>query len=58
MRDTFSNEHAATSISERWQTVDSYFECITECDFEDKVCVTKCMVTHLNGGQEDNTKAL
>ena len=47
MRDTFKNEHNATSIVERWQSVDSYFECIAECDLEDKTCVTKCMITYL-----------
>lgn len=58
MRDTFRNEHNVASITERWVTVDSYFECITECDLDDKTCITKCMVTHLNGNEEDDAKAL
>lgn len=57
MRDTFRNEHSVASIAERWVTVDSYFECITECDLDDKTCITKCMVTHLNGNEEDDAKA-
>ena len=58
MRDTFSNEHSVASIAERWLTVDNYFECVTECDLEDQVCITKCMVAHLSGDEEGAIKTL
>ena len=58
MRDTFSNEHGVASIAERWLTVDNYFECITECDLEDPVCITKCMFAHLGGHEERGIKTL
>jgi len=48
MRDSFRGEHHVASITERWQTVDDYFECITECDLEDQTCVTMCIVKHLS----------
>ena len=43
----FKNEHTFKSITERWQAVDAYFECITSCDLNDGVCVTMCMAKHL-----------
>ena len=48
----FKNEHAFKSITERWQAVDAYFECITSCDLNDGVCVTMCMAKHLETGIE------
>ena len=35
------------SISERWQALDDYFICITECDLNDQNCITRCLVNHL-----------
>ena len=35
------------SISERWQALDDYFICITECDLNDQNCITSCLVNHL-----------
>ena len=48
----FKNEHKFESITERWQAVDAYFECITSCDLNDGVCVTMCMAKHLEPGIE------
>jgi hypothetical protein len=28
-----------------WDAVDEYFECVVECDLEDKECVEKCVVS-------------
>ena len=35
------------SISERWQALDDYFICITECDLNDQNCITSCLINHL-----------
>jgi len=41
-------EPLQSSITERWDALDDYFVCITECDLNDKNCITSCLVTHLN----------
>jgi hypothetical protein len=28
-----------------WDAVEEYFECIVECNLEDKECIEKCLVT-------------
>ena len=43
-----NNEHSRASISERWDALEEYFVCISECDLGDHSCTTSCMVTHLN----------
>ncbi len=35
------------SIAERWDALEGYFACITECDLNDENCITICLVTHL-----------
>ena len=35
------------SITERWDALEDYFVCITECDLNDQNCITSCLVTHL-----------
>lgn len=40
-------EHNHESITERWQALDEYFVCITECDINDQFCVTTCLTKHL-----------
>ncbi len=34
-------------------TIDSYFECISECSFVDghQECITRCVEVHLKGGR-------
>ena len=41
-----NKEHEHTSITERWEAIDDYFVCITECDLNDQVCITRCLSTH------------
>lgn len=41
------NEHIHETIGERWEALDKYLLCITECDLSDKTCVTRCLVHHL-----------
>ena len=43
-----NNEHSHASISERWDALEEYFICISECDLGDHSCTTRCMVTHLH----------
>ena len=40
-------ESIQSSISERWDALEDYFVCITECDLNDQNCITSCLVTHL-----------
>ena len=40
-------ESIQSSITERWDALDDYFVCITECDLNDENCITSCLVTHL-----------
>lgn len=40
-------ESIQSSITERWDALEAYFVCITECDLNDQNCVTSCLVTHL-----------
>ena len=42
------NESLQSSVTERWDALEDYFVCITECDLNDKNCITSCHVTHLN----------
>ena len=43
-----NNEHGHSSISERWDALEEYFVCVTDCDPNDMTCATRCMVTHLH----------
>ena len=36
----------------RWDAVDNYLVCISECSLDDGACVTHCMEVHLK--PEDN----
>jgi hypothetical protein len=40
-------ERSQASMTERWDALEDYFVCITECDLNDQNCVTSCLVTHL-----------
>jgi len=40
-------EQTYTSITERWDAVDAYLECVTSCGLKDGVCVTMCITKHL-----------
>jgi hypothetical protein len=49
---SIKGEHSHSSIFERWQAVDEYFICISECDLSDQVCTTRCVLTHLKVDDE------
>ena len=36
-------------------SINSYFECITECSIVDghRECITRCLEIHLKGGEQD-----
>ena len=36
-------------------TIDSYFECISECSIVDghQECITRCLEVHLKGGEQN-----
>jgi len=57
--DETKQESRQTSISERWDALEEYFVCITECDLNDENCVTSCLTTHLkiNDGSEHPSAA-
>ena len=40
-------EPLQSSMTERWDALEDYFVCITECDLNDENCITSCLVTHL-----------
>ncbi|QNI59514.1 hypothetical protein SynBIOSU31_02652 [Synechococcus sp. BIOS-U3-1] len=40
-------EPLQSSITERWDALEDYFVCITECDLNDEYCITSCLVNHL-----------
>ena len=42
-----AGERSKCSMTERWDALDDYFVCITECDLTDQNCVTSCLITHL-----------
>lgn len=41
------NEHSHSSITERWDALEDYFVCISECDINDQTCTTRCLSSHL-----------
>ena len=47
-------EPSHSSITERWDALEDYFVCITECELTDQNCVTSCLTTHLkiNNGSD------
>tara|TARA_Y100000746_G_scaffold14616_1_gene11767 strand:+ start:413 stop:589 length:177 start_codon:yes stop_codon:yes gene_type:complete len=54
-----NQESSQSSISERWDALEEYFVCITECDLNDQNCVTSCLTTHLkiNDGSDHPSAA-
>lgn len=44
---SIKDEHKHSTIAERWQAVDEYFVCVSECDLSDMICTTRCVLTHL-----------
>ena len=50
MNDSFCSYNRTAEID----SIDSYFECITECSIVDghQECITRCLEIHLKGGNE------
>ena len=51
MRDSVSPTNQNAEID----SIDSYFECITECSIVDshQECITRCLEVHLKGGHQN-----
>ena len=45
----------ATNQDTKIDSIDSYFECITECSIVDghQECITRCLEIHLKGGNQN-----
>ena len=51
--DNIKTYQQAASQSDRWDAVDNYLVCVSECDLNDGTCVTHCVETHLRPETED-----
>ena len=51
MNDSFVSKNLNTEKD----SIDSYFECITECSIVDghQECITRCLEIHLKGGNQN-----
>ena len=51
MNDSFVSTNQTTEID----SINSYFECITECSIVDghQECITRCLEVHLKGGEQN-----
>ena len=51
MSNSLVSPHQNTKID----SIDSYFECITECSIVDghQECITRCLEIHLKGGNQN-----
>ena len=51
MKDSFVSTNQNTEID----SINSYFECITECSIVDghQECITRCLEIHLKGGDQN-----
>ena len=51
MNDSFASTNQNTGID----SINSYFECITECNIIDghKECITRCLEIHLKGSDQN-----
>ena len=38
-----SRRQDARAVSNEWDAVETYFECITTCSIDDGECITKCV---------------
>ena len=49
------NSFISTSQNQEMDSIDSYFECITECSIVDghQECITRCLEIHLKGGDQN-----
>ena len=51
MKNSFDSTNQNTEID----SINSYFECITECSIVDghQECITRCLEVHLKGGDQN-----
>ena len=51
MNDSYLSTNKKTEID----SINSYFECITECSIVDghQECITRCLEVHLKGGEQN-----
>ena len=50
-----SNSFVTPNQNMEIDSIDSYFECITECSIVDghQECITRCLEVHLKGGDQN-----
>ena len=50
-----SNSVVSSNQNAEIDSIDSYFECITECSIVDghQKCITRCLEIHLKGGYQN-----
>ena len=50
-----SNSIFSSDQNERLDSINSYFECITECSIVNghQECITRCLEIHLKGGDQN-----
>ena len=56
IRDSFMNDSfVSTNQNTEIDSINSYFECITECNIVDghQECITRCLEVHLKGGDQN-----
>jgi hypothetical protein len=51
----FKGEHSHTSITERWQAVDAYLECVTHCNSRDGIYLTTCIAKYLESSDNERS---
>jgi len=57
MSDSFisSNQFVSTNQDKEIDSINSYFDCITDCSIVDghQECITRCLEIHLKGGDQN-----
>ena len=50
-----NNSFISKNLNKEIDSINSYFECITECSVRDghRECITRCLEVHLKGGHQD-----
>ncbi len=50
-----NNSFVSTNQNTEIDSINSYFECITECSIVDghQECITRCLEVHLKGGDQN-----
>ena len=50
-----NDSYVSSSQNSEIDSINSYFECITECSIVDghQECITRCLEIHLKGGEQN-----